>query len=64
MKTNTIKTALVTAAITSIALIAITKDSVSFLSVLAVIVSYTAVALIAGLATMDYSTGPKAYGTR
>ena len=61
MKTNTIKTALVAAAITSIALIAMTKDPAGLLSVMAVITSYGAVTLLAGLATMDYGTGSKTY---
>ena len=61
MKTNTIKTVSAAAAIASIALIAMTKDSTSLLTVMAVIVSYTAVALLSGLAVMDYGVSSRGY---
>lgn len=62
MKTNTIQVTLTSVFVGVIALIAITKSAVDF-SLLAAGVSYTAVALIAAVATVDYRKS-KSYSAR
>jgi hypothetical protein len=63
MKTNTIHV-IITAVITGlIALIATSKSAVNF-SLLAAGVSYTAVVIIAAVATVDYRKNNKNYAAR
>ncbi len=64
MKINKLNVILTTVAISAIALLVTTKGTASFLSVMAMTVSYIAVAILVALAALDYRVGPKNFSAR
>lgn len=63
MKTNTINLVLTAVFVSVISLVATSKSAVDF-SLLASGVSYTAVAIIAAVAAVDYRRNSKSYSAR
>jgi hypothetical protein len=61
MKTTTLKVILSTASIGAIVLMAATKITASYFDLMAIGVSYTAVAVIVALAIIDYRGNVKNY---
>jgi hypothetical protein len=64
MKTNKLNVILTTVAISGIVLLATTKGTASFLSAMAMTVSYIAIAILVALAVLDYRVGSKNYSAR
>jgi hypothetical protein len=64
MKTNTLNVILASIALSTVALIAVTKLASSHFEMFPIVVSYTAVAILAALTLSDYRSNAKGYSAR